>query len=54
MFGPGMGPGFGPGGPGPGTGKGQGRGQSMDLSPGSDAMAGFEADLMPELAFNME
>jgi zinc resistance-associated protein len=48
-FGPGMGPGFGPG-----PGKGKGGGQSMNLDPGSNDVAGYDAALTPELAFNME
>lgn len=51
-FGPGMGPGFGPGGFGPG--KGKGRGQGAGFFPGSDAVAGYGADMGQDLASNLE
>lgn len=51
-FGRGMGPGFGPGGFGPG--KGKGRGQGAGVFPGSDAVAGYGADLDQDLASNLE
>jgi zinc resistance-associated protein len=55
MFGPGMGPGMGPGpmmGPGKGPGPGKGRGQGACLSPGSEDMAEYGADMDLELAMN--
>ena len=48
-FGPGMVPGFGPG-----KGKGQGRGPGAGFIPGSDGVAGYEAEMNQDLASNLE